>query len=348
MLYFLIRVIIVAGYFALLGKANLLLNPISNTLLAFGYRGFLVFSPLVSKLTKYHSIPVCLLLSSLGIACYFFHNYYLMILGSFLVALGVSISNFFIKSETAHTSHGAALNKISANMGSFIAALILIYTFTYGKLFFFIEIMFFSLTALIAFSFSIKKIPSLTFPEQYDFKRALRWMFYGVATGIKLFAIFSIMPQYLIQYLGYLPHWYGLMIFVNSLSVVILQIVVIKFIQLFKPRNQLKVTVILMLIGMIIIATPEFFHLQLLYGALSWTFLLSIVECAASYLDIECTQTGYLLNKEITTGVGAGLTVVLSRYIHIQYSSCIIAVIGIVCLIAAYLLSNKSTMRRQN
>ena len=194
----------------------------------------------------------------------------------------------------------------------------------------------------LAFYTSTKKTLTFSFSKKFHLKKTFQWALFGIATGIKLFALFSVMPQYLINHLGHLPYWYGVMIFINSLSIILFQIPVMNFIRKFNLKNQIRVTVFLMIIGMFVIAAPGFFHLQFMMGALLWTILLSIIEASASYLDTISSQNGYLLTKEITSSIGGGITILFSRYLSVNYSSTIIAFVGILCLIIAYALTEKT------
>ncbi len=341
---FIIRLITATCFFALLGKANIWLNPVSNIILAVGYRSFLIFSPFFSKITKQFAIGLSLLLATLGILLFCGHGNIFLISGSLLLGIGVSISSYLIRMEAAETPKGAAHNKIAANLGGIVSGLILLGTFGSKNLFYELIALAFFVSCLLAFSISHKKKNiSLRLPETINFKYAIGWLLLGLATGIKLFGVFSVLPQFLILKQGQLPIWYGFLIFTNAFFIVFLQLPIIHCIEKFNQNNHgIKITLITMLIGMLLIAFPAIFCVTHLIGAVLWTISLSFVECVASYLDVQGSRSGFLLIKEAAVGIGGGLTVLVCRSIAQSYSSELIGLIGIASIIFAYILLNKT------
>ncbi len=62
------------------------------------------------------------------------------------------------------------------------------------------------------------------------------------------------------------------------------------------------------------------------------------MKCCASYLDVQGIRAGYLFIKEMSVGVGGGVTVLISRNIAANLSSEIICGIGIVFILLACIL----------
>lgn len=340
---FIIRLITATCFFALLGKANIWLNPVSNVILAIGYRSFLIFSPLLMKVTKQFAIGLSLLLATLGILLFCGNDNIFFISGSLLLGVGISISSYLIRIEAAETPKGAAHNKIAANLGGIVSGLILLGTFSSKNHFYQGIALAFLVSCLLAFSISHKsKNIILKLPKKNNFKYKIGWLLLGLATGIKLFGVFSVLPQFLIIEQGRLPNWYGSLIFTNAFFIIFLQLPIIHFIEkLNRTNNGIKITLIIMLIGMLLIAFPAIFYVTHLTGALVWTISLSFVECVASYLDVQGSRSGFLLTKEVAVGIGGGLTVLVCRSFAHSYSSELIGLIGIASIIFAYLLLNK-------
>jgi MFS family permease len=339
---FFIRFITATCLFSFLGKANVWLTPLSNIILAIGYRFFLILSPIFDRLGKKYAVGLALIFSAIGSLLFFSSHEYLLILGALLVGIGLSVSGYLIKAEASETPSGAAFNKIALNAGSLLSGLILLLAITSKSFFFTIGAGVLFLTAIIALIFGHKKKKAvhLPVPKQFNLRRYIAWLLVGIAVGIKLFGVFSVLPQYLIDEKGYLPNWYGLMIFLNSGIVILLQLPLIHFIERFKANNHaFKLVLIVMCLGMLLIAFPQVFHVQHIMGATLWTLLLSVIECFASYLDVQGSRDGFLLIKETSVGLGAGLTVLLSRELTFPFSAMSVGLVGIaVILIAAILL----------
>ncbi len=339
---FIIRLLTATCFFALLAKANIWLTPICNAILAIGYRTFLIFSPVMSKYSRGFAISVSLLFSFVGMLLFLFNSESLLILGAILLGIGISVSGYLIRSEAAETASGAAHNKIAANLGSFFAGLILLFP-AISKM------QFFTLNTLIIFvalviAFSIDKRPrkiNLALPKNTSLSRMLGWILLGMALGIKLFSVFSVLPQCLLSYDNHLPNWYGMMIFANGFTIILLQLPIIHLIERMGLHKATIVTLGIMLFGMVLIAFPRLLHVYYFANALLWVISLSLVECVASYLDVRGAQSGCLLIKELSVGVGAGVTVLVSRVVPQAYSSISLGVVGALCILIAYFLLRK-------
>lgn len=112
----------------------------------------------------------------------------------------------------------------------------------------------------------------LPLPTSFQLRKFLEWSFIGVSIGIKLFCVFSVLPQGLINTLGNLPDWYWIMIFITSLIINVFQFPIIKVIErLDKTKISFVITIVIMLIGMSMISFSNYFSARFFYGAFFWT-----------------------------------------------------------------------------
>lgn len=341
---FFIRFITAACLFSFLGKANLWLTPVSNIILAIGYRFFLILSPLFDRVGKRYAISLALLLTALGSLLFLLHNVWVLTLGALLTSIGLSVSGYLIKAEAAETPSGAAFNKIALNIGSLLAGLILLLTLSSKNIFFGTGAAILLLVAIGALFFSHKKQKkvSLPVPKKFDLKKFTAWFFVGICIGIKLFGVFSVLPQYLINNLGHLPAWYGWMVFLNSAVIILFQLPLIHFVERFKHNNNaFKIVLFFMFLGMLLISFPQYLQANHIIGAIIWTLLLSLIECLASYLDVQASRDGFLFIKEIAVGFGAGLTVLFSRELVFPFSALAVGFTGAIIIILAAILLHK-------
>ncbi|MNF64595.1 hypothetical protein D3C84_463350 [compost metagenome] len=159
--------------------------------------------------------------------------------------------------------------------------------------------------------------------------------------GIKLFGVFSILPQAILLETGELPAWYGLMLILNSAVVVFAQVPVMKLIE---RTGRFKVLTVIGIIagGFAVLSVPAAFHVETLVGALIWVALLSIAECAFSHLDYFSVKQNNMFVKEVSLGVGAGLTVLIMRVMPPPYNALVLAAIGAGGILVWYWLNRKS------
>lgn len=337
---FFIRFITATFLFAFLGKANIWLNPLSNILLAIGYRFFLILSPIFSKIAGKYAITLALLCSAIGTVLFAFHHNYILAIGAIFVGIGFSVSGYLIKSEASETPAGAAHNKIALNAGSLLSGVVLLLSINSKHLFFLASAIILLIISLISFCVSRKKENIvLPIPKTFCARKWAGWLLVGIAIGIKLFGVLSVLPQYILAHNDSLPNWYGITLFINSGIIILLQLPIIHFVERFKHNNNaFKITLIVMLLGMVLISFPQAFYAYTLIGALVWTTLLSIIECFASYLDVQGSRAGFLFIKEVAVGLGAGITVFFSRCLNEHYSSIVIGSTGIISILLAVLL----------
>lgn len=91
-------------------------------------------------------------------------------------------------------------------------------------------------------------------------------------------------------------------------------------------------------LGMIIILFSSEFNISSVYGALIWTFSLSMIECTISYLDKLSQDDSCLLLKEASVGLGSALTVYCVRFFSPQEGVVYIGLLSIVFLFVGTIL----------
>jgi len=318
--------------FLILSEANVWLNPINNTLLVLGYRLFIIFTPLFFIVFKHRLSFIAFILAELGITAWIY-NY--LLTGTLLFSIGIAISGYMLKYYSSFTTKGAAGNKIALNIGSIFSGLI-VAMFHNIK---FILIFCLIITATSFFSFfkyyCRENLSQLT-TEKSHFKfnkifspMGIAWASIGFVIGVKLIAIVSILPQFIMQNnAGHLPAWFGGMLIFNSLFVVLFQIPIMNTVKKFNKIQSL----LPLILAMIVISFSYAFGVSSLYGALVWTLCLSIVECAVSFLDKLSQDDGFLLIKEISVGLGSAATVLCIRTFSPQTGSTIIGSVSLLLL----------------
>ncbi|MFA0112157.1 hypothetical protein AB4407_00460 [Vibrio sp. 10N.261.46.E11] len=268
-------------------------------------------------------------------------------LGIISFSIGISILGYLTKTQAAVTEEGASLNKIMLNVGSLVAGALLILNFEHQSAFY-VSMVILLLSILPAAwglevdraSSSDKRLQGLFRIEQKPI-----WVLAGLITGIKLFAVFSILPQYLINALGELPRWYGALIIANGLLLTVFQLPVTSLIKWLPVSNTLSYMTLLF-VGMLTLAVPHWFEVHTLWGALIWVAVLSLSECALSFIDHAAKQADGLLLKELFVGFGAGYAVLCMRAFPVQFNALIIAGSGVLMLCTwALLIHRRNTLK---
>lgn len=346
-----IRFVSAIALFALLGQANIWLSPSSNVLLAVGYRALLVLVPVLLFWFHRQTLTVCLFLSVTGMAMLWgAEHIYVEWVGIICFSIGVSVLGYLTKTQAAVTEEGAGLNKIMLNVGSLVAGAVLMLNFEQQNTFY-LSMMILMLSMLPSAwrleldraSLSDKKLKGLLHINQKPI-----WMLAGLITGIKLFAVFTILPQYLIKTLGELPSWYGALIIANGLLVTIFQLPITRVIKWLPFSNTISYMTLLF-VGIFTLAVPQWFEAHTFLGAFIWVAVLSLSECALSFIDHAAKQADGLLLKELFVGFGAGYAVLCMRMPLGQLNSLIIAVSGMLMLcIWALLVYRRNTLGRLN
>ena len=326
-----IRILSAAALFLILAQANVWADTQAHLVLAVGYRAFLIAAPLFLGMGLSTAMRMALTLCVLGtVGALFSVNAFS--LG--ILALGMAISGYFAKYVAAHTSQGAAENKVSLNIGSLSSGLLLM---TMMKREWALSLMAVLLIIALFISFKVdwngltdtKIKGDSKGPEQKKFKwlPLVGWSLIGVATGIKLTGMFAILPQYLILTMGGLPPWFGSLMILNSLAVILLQHRILKWLD----RSAPYLTLILSFTTMLVLALPGILKVEKLGLSVVWIMLLTVGECALSRYDRLAKEDGYLFFKELMVGIGSLATVTLSRSftVDIYWSG----VLGMFCLV---------------
>lgn len=321
--------------FLLLTEANVWLDTSNNTLFVLGYRLFILATPFLYFAFKHKITFIAFLLSIVGL-CLWLNQQYL--LGTTLIALGLAVSGYMLKYYAAFTTQGAAGNKIALNIGSLLSGVMILMTHNQTLL----TLLCIVLIVLSALSFyiSYRQLQNANLPiEQKHFSlrglvsgRGIAWSLVGFVIGVKLIAFVSILPQFAMQHnAGKLPHWFGWILVLNSLVVVVLQAPVMRRVQNWK----LLPALLPLFIGMLIIAASPLLPLYNLVVALLWTLALSLVECTISYLDKYSQDQHCLLFKEAAVGLGSAATVYFVRALSPEVGSVVIGFGSIALLLVA-------------
>ncbi|MBS0967782.1 MULTISPECIES: hypothetical protein [Yersiniaceae] len=328
----LLRMLSAIVLFALLGQANVWLDATNNIVLATGYRLLLILTPLTLLLFGPFALRVTVFAALAGVILLAVPALPgVQVVAVLLFGYGIAVLGYIVKKDAAATPAGAANNKIMLNVGSLCAGVVLLYPH-WQPLYFYLLLGLLLLLCLPAawrFTPSAALLPAtaLTVPSG----RNTLWVLAGLMNGIKLFAVFSVLPQAILAHHSTLPAWYGVMIILNSAVVALLQLPVMKLIA-YSGNKALWVSLLIILGGLVLLAMPDIFRVHTFTGALLWLTLLSIAECGLSYLDYCAAQDNALLIKEISVSAGAGLTVCVMRYLPAPYNAEILSAIAIFAL----------------
>ncbi|MEU3964012.1 hypothetical protein AB0F42_30150 [Streptomyces buecherae] len=334
---YLLRFLSALCLFAVLARANVFLDAYSNTVLVFGYRVLLVFSPLLIRWVGRSAGGVCFLAAAGGVLLWLVPAAPVHLVAALTVGLGLSVGGYVLKASVSESASGASWNKIALNGGSLLAGGYVAFMNPHWGLTAFLV----PLVCVLALSGGLAlwavrgtahgRAPRLANRPATTLDK-IGWALLGVAIGIKLFAVFSILPQYLLQSLGELPPWYGYLVSLNAIVVVALQKPIMKWItNRGTEAARTRLVLVILACCMIVLATPGLFHVELVVGALVWILLCSVAECAASYLDVAASGAGCLFHKEAAAGLGAGLCVALSRLAG-DLGPELIGAVGVMCI----------------
>lgn len=325
--------------FLILAQANVWVGEQAHMVLAVGYRAFLIAAPLFMALGLNRGMNYSLAIGLFALVFSFFN----MNVGTmFFFALGMAVTGYIAKYVSAHSSDGAADNKVALNIGSLLSGALLMFVTDQNHL------LILSVVAMVACTYLSFKIDWAQISEKdvqdsggsvetkkKDFIPFVGWSLIGVATGIKLTGIFTILPQYLLYHMHHLPSWYGSLIIINSLGVVFVQHRILKFLD----RKSDRVTHLFALSAFFILALPSLMQTEFIFNGIIWVTLLTLGECALSRYDKSSKRDGYLFPKELFVGVGSLITVTLSRNypFAIHWSGVIGAlslIVGLLCVAA--------------
>ncbi|MDR3490988.1 MAG: hypothetical protein P4M12_02955 [Gammaproteobacteria bacterium] len=334
-IYF-VRLLSACCFCLILAKANTWLDTTNNTVLVFGYRSFILLAPLFLMITKKWVTFYSFLVSAIGMGLWFADQY---LLGTILFSAGMAVGGYVLKYYAAKTPDGTANNRIAMNIGGVLSGLVI--AFPSGGLYF----LWLGLGMLVVTLFCIflsergsdidaivdhNQKTNFSLSQLNNF-HGVSWGIVGVVTGVKIVSITSILPQYLIHYYGNLPNWYGWAIALNCMVVVFLQ----KPVMFVMAKLNLNQALCALMASMLVIAIPGVFHCQTMSGAMLWVFILTLIECAVSYLDVFSRQDGGLLIKEFFVGIGMALTVLIMRSMLPMMAAFFIGVVGFVAILIA-------------
>lgn len=342
-----IRVVTAVTLFSVLGEANVWLDTTTNTVLALGYRFGLVLLPLTLMLMGARSLVTALAFMAVGAGLLSVKDggLAMSLAAACLFSYGAAISGYLIKNVAAQTKRGAANNRVAMNVGSLVAGLVIMIPFLTPVTFFW------SVAALVAVCVLIA-IPRPVDTSTIHIKifqgqsasTLIAWILVGTAMGMMLFGVFSVLPQTILKSGPAsemaLPGWYGLMIILNSLVVVIAQVPSLKLIEKM-GRYRMAAIFSFVFMGFALLAFPDLFYVHTLVGAIIWVFLVSIAECAFGHIDYYSVKQKTMFIKEICIGLGAALTVGLMRSVPLPYSSILVGAVGVSSTLAWWLLTRR-------
>ena len=307
-----IRVLTAAVLFVLLSKVNLWADTPAHLTLAVGYRALLVLAPVFLAWGVGAGMKLSLTAAAVGLVWAFFS----VNVGSmFLIALGMAVSGYLAKLISSQSSRGAADNKVSLNMGSLASGALLLLISDQAPLMILL-IACVGVSLLLALRIDWSSGNECSTPVRIGVGKAtfqagpmVGWALIGLATGVKLTGVFTILPQYLMAKTGALPSWFGIMVITNSVGVIVVQHRVMDWLDRSPPAR----TFLTAGSAMILLALPAVFGVDRPLMALLWITLLTLGECALSRYDRLAQGAGYLFTKELMVGVGSLFTVLLSR-----------------------------------
>ncbi|MEN9723666.1 MAG: hypothetical protein RJB38_1652 [Pseudomonadota bacterium] len=335
-----IRVLTALVLFTFLAKANVWASTQAHMVLAVGYRALLVFAPLVLRLGFARALQGSLALSLVGAVLSVVSIHWSSM---FFLATGMAISGYLAKWLSSQSDQGAADNKVSLNLGS-LASGALLWSVQSRPLLMVLLVVALGASLFLSFRIPIASAEPVSTPQGQHDQGAesahaitlLGWALVGIATGIKLTGIFTILPQYYLSKLEVLPNWFGALIMLNSLGVVFAQHRVMRWLAKRPERD----TFLVSLSAMVLLALPGVLFVDIPAMAVLWVGLLTLGECALSRYDRLAQSTGSLWIKEFMVGAGSWLTVFLTRHHHHWISASGIA--GSLALVAGVLLLTSS------
>lgn len=328
--------------YLLLSTANIWLTPLQNTVMAFGYRLFILLVPFIFNFFKHKITFASFILVELGLVLWLFN---IVWVGVVVFIIGIAINSYMFKYYASSTVHGVSWNKIAINIGSVLSGVIVIFTQKNNVVLMFS--IFGMLVAWLSFISYYKRNDLKNYkshPKHFSFTgffsfSGLSWGVIGFTIGVKVIAIYSLLPQFLIQKYNALPWWYGIMVILNSLLVIFFQIPVMRYVSKLSDRQALYP----LYIGMFCILITYYFPIYTFSWAFIWTFVLTLIECAISYLDKLSQDDHALLVKESFTGIGSAFMVYFARAFNAETSALLVGSISIALLIiSSLLISNKS------
>jgi hypothetical protein len=307
---FLSRVSSFIVFTVILSQLNLWVSATVNALFIILGRVILITSPLLYKTCKPRSLSVINLFMVLSIAMLLIKFNIACII---VLACTIALLGYFQKLFGSHSFSGAGSAKIAANVGSLVGGFLLFFLTYYSKSTNLIILLCFSLIGLVSnFHYENQGVSYdyISLNQDYRLTRLrFAWCLFGIAIGIKFYAIFTLLPQIIIRRLDVLPNWYGVIVVVNSLGIILGQKAVVKLVK----KWQLKHFYFLLSLGLVLIGSAPMFNVEYWVTAVIWTILLTFVECVISAMDSMSALQGALLYKEISIGIGGAFVALFAR-----------------------------------
>lgn len=324
-----------------LTQSNNLLDTLNNSILVFGYRSLLILSPLFCRYFSKFQLSIALFLNSIG--CIFLINN-VNILGCLFFSAGLSISGFLIKKIVTENIYSAGWNKIALSLGNIIVGVLIYILFNYEIYYWYICLILSITSVIMAYYFEKNYNNKIFFQDNYDQQSNknttninsllihISWFFIGSSVGIRIFGLYSILPQYLKNSIGFIPDWYGMVLIIYSLLTIFMQIPAIS-------KNiyfSFNISITILALSLIILAIPELFRIETFLGALIWCTILSLEEIVAPYIDFYAAGKNAIFTKEVSISIGAGLCVFMMRYfqnpLYIIITALIFLFLGYMCV----------------
>lgn len=324
--------------FWILAEANVWLDPANNVLLVLGYRLFILSTPFLFLVFRHKLTFAAMFILELGVALWLLN---LTLIGTICFSIGISVSGYMLKYYSSFSTRGAAGNKIALNIGSILSGCMIALSLNkYATL---ISCALLFIVSFLSFARYFHRDNIANFNSQKNHfslsglfsKKGMAWSIIGFVIGVKLISFVSILPQFaMISNNGILPHWFGLMLILNSLIVVILQVPIMNLVS---KLNRVQ-AILPLFLGMFIILFSFAFNIGSFFGAFIWTFALSIIECSISFLDKLSQDDGCLLIKEASVGLGSASTVFFVRFFQPDVGSVYIGLVSITLLFVSVIL----------
>jgi hypothetical protein len=318
------------------------MSVIAGSILVAGYRSLLAFSPYLYKILGKRDLVCSILLAIVGLLiCFVLHFY---TIGALLIASGLSVGGFILKAIAAEDPSTSALNRLAITTGNIGAGAILFFTENY-------DIYSIGIVLLLLVSCCFLKMPASekrtsimplnTKSLMQNKTPNLIWCLFGIAIGIRVFGMYVIMPQYLINTLGHLPEWYGLTLILYGIVVILTQIPVIHK----KVSFPLSTSIIALAFSCIVMSVPNLFFIETFLGAMLWCFCLAIEELFAPFIDFHAACSNHLLIKEISIGIGGAICFLVAST---DFAIIGLGALSTLCIIIGSMMYQKSIKLQSN
>ncbi len=318
------------------------MSTVAGSILVAGYRSLLAFSPYIHTIFGRYDLLFSAILSISGVIVCFGLDFYSV--GAFLIAMSLSVGGFILKAIAAETPALSGLNRIAITSGNIGAGTILFMANNNYSSSVAIILILLASSCFLKMPESHERSPikPLTIKALIKNKTSnLVWLFFGMAIGIRVFGMYIIMPQYLLQTLGSLPYWYGLTLVLYGVVVILTQIPVVRK----KVSFSLATSIMALGVSCIIMCLPNLFFVETFIGAMLWCLCLALEELFAPFIDFHAAQTNHLLIKEISIGIGGALCF-LSASTNIAIGA--LGVLSVLCIFLGSMFYKKNLNLSKN